>query len=129
MSSIEMLAIGCGNWHVMDNTDYNPYADPLSQKDGLYYGSRSKTVSVDNCQYHDGSERQLIKVNLQSYFGGHSKFQLYKSPHTTESQQVFYIRSKDRVSPEIGCPERSWLSWEDSDCNQDGDNALIRLVD
>ena len=42
---------------------------------------------------------------------------------------MYYIRSKDRVSEVVGCPNRSWLSWDDEDCSESGSNAHVRLVD
>lgn len=42
---------------------------------------------------------------------------------------MYYIRTEDRISPVVGCPERSWLSYDDSDCNENGDDAPIHMVD
>ena len=126
-----MGIIGC-NWYLQDNTDFNPFPyDPRAQKRGELYGRAPKVIGGDACQYEDETERMLIKNDVPNgnNFPGVSLFKYFKTPYHSSTRKVYWIRTLDRVDPTFGCPERSWLSWSDNDCNSNGDDAPIRLVD
>lgn len=42
-----------------------------------------------------------------------------------ELQMVYWIQSSVRAVPTTGCPDYSWLSWNDNTCQQVLDTGVI----
>ena len=51
---------------------------------------------------------------------------MYQTPHTINDNHVYGIQSSVRSDALTGCPEYSWLSWDDAACQSALDTGDVK---